>query len=131
MTLKRIACNDNGTFGVMIHNYQPFAVTYELPWHDNKRNISCIPAETYLCKRVDSPSRGEVYELQNVPNRSHILIHIGNYKADSKGCILIGEQFGYLKGSPAVLCSKRGFDEFMFILEDIDKFWLVIENVSI
>jgi hypothetical protein len=29
--------------------------------------------------------------VNDVPNRMHILIHVGNYYTDIKGCILIGQ----------------------------------------
>lgn len=31
-----------------------------------------------------------LYEIKNVPNRSRLLIHQGNYIKDSKGCVLVG-----------------------------------------
>jgi len=34
--------------------------------------------------------------VQNVHNRSKILIHIGNFTSDTKGCILIGTDAGYM-----------------------------------
>lgn len=34
---------------------------------------------------------GECIEIQNVPMRSNILIHVGNYTSDILGCILVGD----------------------------------------
>ena len=71
--------------------------TLELPWLDNKRNISCIPEGEYECVRYKSAKRGIVYKVLSVEDRSDILIHIGNYAAgkrvDTKGCILPGLGF--------------------------------------
>ena len=120
--IRRFATGVHGTFGVMIHNHIPFAVTLEREWLDNQSNISCIPAGEYICKRVDSPRFKDTFEVTDVKGRSHILFHKGNIDDDSHGCILVGEQFETLKGSPAILASKKGFGEFKDILKDDDQF---------
>ena len=43
LTLKRVAENEDGTFGVLIHNNVPFCLTIEPEWKNNMKNISCIP----------------------------------------------------------------------------------------
>jgi hypothetical protein len=113
ITIKRISSGGNGVFGVMLQYDIPFAVTLERPWNDNKRNLSCIPHGRYICKKVKSPKFGITYEVTGVQNRSNILFHCGNTKKSSKGCILIGEEFGILNGNRAILSSKKGFEEFM------------------
>lgn len=93
--------------GVLLRdNGIPFCLTLENPWLDNETSISCIPTGLYKCKIVNSPRYGEVYEVMNVKHRTHILIHSGNTEADTRGCILVGQSFGELKGEPAVLNSK-------------------------
>jgi len=126
ITIRRIAENDDGVFGVIIDGVTPFAITLENKWHNNKKNISCIPSGTYECRRVLSPTRGEVFEVKNVPGRTHILFHIGNTDDDTKGCILVAEEFGELNGETAILSSGRGFKEFMKRLDGINKFTLNI-----
>jgi len=128
MTLKRIAQGDDGTFGVLINLYYPFAVTFELPWHDNKRRISCIPEGNYECARIQSPNFGNVFKILNVENRFNILFHKGNKAEDTAGCILIGEQFEVINGQQMILHSGKGFDEFMGILEKDYGFDLEIIN---
>jgi hypothetical protein len=64
--------------------------TLELPWKENKRNISCIPQGNYICQSYPSEHFGDVFELLNVPNRDAILIHPGNTYSDTEGCILVG-----------------------------------------
>lgn len=127
-TIKRIETNDNGTFGAMSCDGQPFALTLEPPWRDNKKNISCIPHGRYVCKRVRSPKFGNTFEITGVQERSHILFHKGNTKRASKGCVLIGEEFGLLNGVPAILSSSRGYDEFMGMLRGEKTFVLEIHN---
>jgi len=113
-TLKRVVYNQHGTFGVLIDDEGiPFALTLENPWEDNRRNISCIPANQYVCKRVLSPKFGDTFEITNVEDRSHILFHKGNTSKDTNGCILIGEQFEDINGVPGIAHSGKGYKEFM------------------
>lgn len=69
--------------------------TLELGWHNNQHLISCIPPGTYLCQWKPFHTTHH-YELQNVPGRTGIFIHEGNYagkKTDTDGCILLGSNF--------------------------------------
>lgn len=129
LILKRVAQSDDGTFGVLIHNYNPFAVTLEDAWHDNKQNISCIPAGKYKCTRKTSPHHGNVFEVTNVEGRTNILFHKGNSTIDTEGCILVGEQFEEINGMEKILASGKGFNEFMGKLEGYMIFDSEIINV--
>lgn len=73
----------------------PFVgVSIELPWLNNQRNHSCVPEGNYHCIKTVSPKHGDVFLLSDVPNRSMIEIHIGNYAPkDTLGCILPGMCF--------------------------------------
>ena len=62
----------------------------ELPNKNNKKRVSCIPEGKYSGVKHNSPKHGESIWIQDVPNRSEILIHKGNYYTDILGCILIG-----------------------------------------
>ena len=73
-------------------------VTLELPWHDNQTDISCIPAGTYNARQYDSPKHGRVILLDDVPERSMIEIHAGNFTRQIEGCILAGDSLKYLDG---------------------------------
>jgi len=95
--------------------------TLELPWRDNRRSISCIPAGEYLVKIRMSPKYGEIYHVKDVPGRTFILIHSGNwagdttkgYKTHVNGCILLGQKRGLLAGQWAVLNSRITVKRFM------------------
>lgn len=63
--------------------------TLELPWKDNKKNVSCIPPGIYKATH-EMHDKGWVVRIHDVPDRSGILIHIGNYIRDIEGCILLG-----------------------------------------
>lgn len=63
----------------------------ELPWKENKSNVSCIPAGTYTVTWSFSPRKLKyTYRVQNVPNRAGILFHSANYVTDLLGCIGLG-----------------------------------------
>jgi hypothetical protein len=64
--------------------------TLELPWKDNERNVSCIPKGEYKVKKRYSPKFGNHFHITDVPGRSYILIHKGNYFTEIRGCILVG-----------------------------------------
>ena len=128
LKLKRVAENEDATFGVLVNGDTPFAVTLEPSWEDNKKGISCIPSGPYSCKRVKSPKFGDTFEILDVEGRTHILFHKGNSERNTQGCVLIAEEFGRLNGKAAVLASGRGFTEFMSILKEVDEFDLIIED---
>jgi hypothetical protein len=54
----------------------------ELPWLDNERSVSCIPAGSYPCERINHPKYGHCWLVKDVPGRDSILVHIGNYAAE-------------------------------------------------
>ena len=135
MIIKRLSNTEHGMFGVALWNHIPFAVTLERQWRNNKTSESCIPLGVYLCIRCnkspdyhgDSPRFGDTFQVFNVPGRSKILFHKGNLDDDTHGCILIGEQFGLLSGTPGILSSLQGFSEFKRLSAGLDEFMLSIE----
>lgn len=126
--LKRVASRGDGTFGVLLWDGTlPFAVTCELPWRNNEKMISCIPAGTYLCRRVNSPKFGPTFQVLEVPDRSEILFHKGNVDDDTRGCILTGESFStWDDGSVSIAQSGAAFSEFMERLRGSDEFMLQV-----
>lgn len=97
-----------GMFGSLYNSQgDKIAVSLELPWRGNARNMSCIPPGSYLCTYNYSPAfKRNMYLVQNVPNRSGIRIHKGSYagatdygfKSNFLGCISWGRARMY---SPA------------------------------
>ena len=67
--------------------------TLELPWNENKRNISCIPTGEYKVKIRESEKYGLHYQVENVMMRDYILIHPANYYKQLRGCIAVGKAF--------------------------------------
>lgn len=82
--------------------------TLELPWRNNQRRVSCIPHGTYQLIKHTSPKFGICYWVQDVPNRSEILIHKGNYRTDILGCILAGRDFLDINGDGQLDVTNSG-----------------------
>ena len=121
-----------GTFGVL---YAPdcSAIFYtgELPRDagnisvGNERGTDCIPAGTYACEVVESAKfkavGGKGYHVTNVPGRTGILIHPGNWcgdkskglKSDVEGCILLGLGICELRGQRAITDSRAAVKAFI------------------
>ncbi len=126
LRLVRVSEYNGATMGVLCIDDAPEFVTLEEAWRDNERKISCIPVGRYKIKPRNSPSRGRVYEVVNVPERSHILIHAGNTHKDTEGCILLGMQFGSIENESAILASRSAMQRFMAIMAGTPEAELVI-----
>jgi hypothetical protein len=118
--LFRTSTSDQGTEGIVIYSGK-YCYSLELPWRDNKPNISCIPKGAYEAKIRLSPRFGRVYWILEVEGRTYILIHSGNwagredlgYKTHTSGCILFGKYRGELQGQRAVLASRPALRQFI------------------
>ena len=115
------------TFGTL-SNDEFTCFTLERPDKNNAPDISCIPVGVYTCKRVNSPKFGDTFQVMDVPNRDHILIHSGNTVEDVHGCIELGMKQGVLNGEFAVLNSKVAFQKFMEQNIGYDEFTLVVKE---
>jgi len=95
LLLIRDTFTDNSTIGELFVNGERMCDTLELPWKNNEKSISCIPAGEYsvrLRPARQSATRDYLHLLvENVPDRSYILFHRGNTAKDSRGCILVGQ----------------------------------------
>lgn len=118
-----------GTFGILKINKEVFCVTLEPPDKENVTNISSIPAQQYHCELYDSPKYGKTFKVMNVPGRKHVLFHGGNVAKHTKGCILLAQYFGKLKGNRAVLNSGNTFKVFMETMQGQNIFHLTIREV--
>ena len=110
LKLIRIAYRDNCTLGALYDSEgDMFLATLEEPNKGNQKGISCIPEGIYNVVPHNGVVKN-VYRLENVPDRSGILIHIGNTTDDIEGCILVGLSHGKLGGKPAVMKSVAAMD---------------------
>lgn len=86
--LKRVYLKE-ATHGELLFNNEHIAYTIELPWLENQKQISCIPEGEYNLRRRYSKKFNWHWIVENVPNRSHILIHPANDAlVELKGCIV-------------------------------------------
>ncbi|MFA9389678.1 MAG: DUF5675 family protein [Prolixibacteraceae bacterium] len=87
LSLKR-AYFPHGTNGALFCNDQFVCFTIELPWQENRRNISCIPEGKYSLGKRFTERRGWHLLVKDVPNRSEILFHpANNALKELQGCI--------------------------------------------
>lgn len=93
--------------------------TLELAYKENARGISSIKKGIYVVQRKTSYRHGQCFELQNVLGRDNILIHKGNFNADTKGCILIGHGFKDINFDEELdlLHSKMAMQQLLAILK--------------
>lgn len=111
--------------------------TLELAWKNNERRVSCIPAKKYfaqLRKAENSPSRNYDHVIfKDVPNRSFILIHSGNYHFHILGCVLVGKTHVDMNkdGLLDVSSSRKTMSELMDVLKKYvgfdDEFEIIVE----
>jgi len=124
--LERFAYLPEATLGKLSIDDNVFWIA-ERPWRGNKKEISCIPSGTYTCKRYISKRFGETFEVTEVPNRTYILFHVGNFpEKDSHGCLLVGSSL--MPNAPAVASSKNAMTKFREILKDVESFELCIQE---
>ena len=118
--IVRNSSTDDGTFGQFTLDDGWKCYSGELPDRENMPSLSRIPSGAYLCRWALSPNHGWCYHVTNVPGRSEIEIHAGNWcgdrqlgkKCDLLGCIALGLGFGELDGQAALLQSKAAIEEF-------------------
>jgi hypothetical protein len=125
--LKRILSNAYVTLGQLWIGGFPLLATLELPWRDNHKMVSCIPAGAYTIMRVNLPKFGTTYEVLGVPGRSEILFHKGNYPSHTEGCILVGLHFSGTPESPMLCETEAG--KFLFLQQlTADKYIMEVTN---
>lgn len=118
-----------GTFGVLKINKEVFCVTLEPADLLNKKNVSSIPAQQYLCQRYSSAKYPDTFQVLDVPDRDNVLFHPGNKIADTRACILTAEHFGKIRGDRAILNSGKTFKLFMETLKGIKLFHFTIREI--
>jgi hypothetical protein len=115
--LKRFAYHPKGTLGVIDYSGERF-YTIERPWLDNTVRISCIPEGVYSMGWRESPKFGETWQVQDVQNRTYILIHTANYAKEVQGCIGLG--MGLMGDRVAVSSSRKAVAKFEEMTRDVE-----------
>ena len=124
--IERLSDNGTQTEGRMFLGTD-LVRTLELPWKENRRRVSCIPKGEYNVIPHNSPKFGKCFWVQDVANRSEILIHVGNYYKQILGCILVGMQSKDINndGQMDVAYSKKAMQK-LIKYTDFQPFKLVI-----
>ena len=105
-------------------------ITIERPWAGNMANVSCIPTGEYKCApRYYNKGGYDAVEICNVPDRSAILFHVGNYVSDSCGCVLVNSDYSYLDTGIMGTSSQIAFDIFMDVYRNTE-FDLTVQNFN-
>lgn len=128
-----------GTFGRLQFPSGDWFYTVEQPWNNNAQGASCIPDGVYtlglryspVVKRTSRGKYSEGWEVQNVPGRTYIMVHPGNWPGDVEGCIAVGNGHGVLRNrrgdyQQAVTGSQAAFEEIMSLLDQHDAWTLDI-----
>lgn len=100
LRLKRLEATDHGVFGHLSIDDNSFeCVTLE-------RHDIDIPVGNYIITLYVSPEHGLVPLLHDVPGRSSIEMHEGNFEMNSKGCILVGRNRMLIDGKDGISQSR-------------------------
>jgi len=135
LLLQRTLSSEMQTLGVLyLLNYKNHIIdswnTLELPDRNNQRYLSRIPKGTYKARKHKSPKHGSSLWLQDVPNRSEILIHKGNFHYQIQGCILIGSTLKYIDNDSYldVANSKASMIKLLEYLKEVDAVMITIKD---
>lgn len=124
--LNRFHITEAGILGeLFIPNFHKTLFTIERPWRGNERFVSCIPEGIYNL----APHKGERWpsaiRLEDVPNRSGILIHPALRVSHVKGCIGVGYDWGIAEHdnghNPYLAGHTAAFNELMGYWEELIK----------
>jgi hypothetical protein len=107
LRLVRHTSGDKSTQGKLYIDDAFACHTLENPWLNNERRVSCIPGGEYeiglrkeggwharAFTKFESGFHKGMLQVLDVPERSFILIHWGNFPRHTQGCILVGEKPG-------------------------------------
>lgn len=99
-------------------------MSLELPWLDNKPQVSCVPEGEYQIKyEYSNKFKRFLWELKGVPNRSEIKIHPANNVYELEGCIALGRNLA-LKS--ALVSSRLSVDQFNRLMENVKSSKIII-----
>lgn len=129
LTLLR-TYNPKGTNSELVLNDLVVGYTIELPWLQNKRNISCIPEGKYQLVKRYTEERGWHIHLPNVPNRSWILFHPANDALrELQGCIApVSRLTGPGKGSTSRYATDKLEKLVFHALDEQEKVFITIKK---
>ena len=119
-----------GTNGALFNNDRFVGFTIELPWKENKKQVSCIPEGIYELRPRYSEKFKHHLVLENVPNRSLILIHPANdANKELQGCIApVSSLTGIAKGLQSRVVFQKVLSACYQAFDRKEKVTLTIKN---
>ncbi|MFB2121054.1 DUF5675 family protein [Parapedobacter sp. 2B3] len=119
-----------GTNGTLFLYGKPICHTIELPWRNNRRNVSCIPEGRYRLARYRSRRFGNCLVVEGVRGRRGILMHPANdASTELQGCIApVTKLTGEGKGIYSRVALERLEREVMGVLEEGEEVWLEVSG---
>lgn len=80
--------SSKGTNSILYINGEQQGFAIELPWKNNRHQVSCIPEGVYHLAKRNSAKFGNHIQILGVPDRDLVLIHPANNALEElKGCI--------------------------------------------
>ena len=122
--IVRLENTTQGTIGVLVINGLVECWTMQ---PDSSDTHFHIPSGSYVCKRFHGQKWQDTFEIV-VKGHTALLFHAGNTEEDTQGCVLLGEDVGYLNGKRAVLASGKAFCEFMKKMDNEQEFNLFVQD---
>ncbi|GGI28401.1 DUF5675 family protein [Pedobacter mendelii] len=121
-----------GTNGKIFFDGKLVCESIELPWRNNKRNVSCIPEGRYRLIKRHHTKHGLQLALSIVPNREGILIHPANFALrELQGCIApVTKCIGEGEGNYSRIALERLEDLVYPVLEKGEEVFLLITSVK-
>lgn len=127
--ITRFALLPDRTLGKAVYGEHVFW-TIEKPWKDNQPYVSCIPEGYYRLGRRNSPRFGpNVWEVLEVPNRTHILLHVANTADDVVGCIGLGSSVWADLGG--VGSSRKAMNQLELASQEYEQEELIIKQTFV
>ena len=119
-----------GTNGALFNNDRFVGFTIELPWKENRKQVSCIPEGVYELRPRYSEKFKHHLVLENVPNRSLILIHPANdANKELQGCIApVSSLTGIAKGLQSRVVFQKVLSACYQAFDRKEKVTLTIKN---
>jgi len=129
LTLMRMPYDSgNATHGLLFNGMTFVCYTLELPWKNNETNESCIPCGDYQVEwEYSAKFKRSLYELRDVPERSEIKFHAGNWLNQTDGCILPG----LTQAGAAIERSAEALDLIHSITDSPRPFTLNVRNMAL
>ena len=92
----------------------------ELPWKENASNVSSIPKYTYWLSHRYSEKHKHHLLIENVQDRTCVLVHVVNFVKDLRGCVGVGKTFADLDkdGILDITSSRETLNELIKIVPE-------------